>query len=389
MNRRAFAVIVLNMALSVLSAVALTAQDFRTIAQGIEYAQFAQQVRTQDSALQPCVVNIIRLDGTKAALQLVHAKDAAIGVEQTSSLAKRHGALAAVNAGFFRTTGLTAGDAMGVLQIDGKLQSEPYKERVACGIINQNNKSELVFGHLKWQGEAQIGVLRFGNNPAYPVAGINRGREADEMLLFTPEFHRTTLTTTGGIEVIVQNGLVTSLHDSIGSSIIPNDGVVLSSSGAAREWVLANVRVGMKVNITMNVEPLANGSANNFRLADDIVGGVSQLIANSKIDLTWQREGAAEDFALGRHPRTAIAKLSDGRFLLATVDGRQVGISVGMTLPELAQMLLEMGASDAINLDGGGSTTMVIGDSIVNKPSDATGERSVSDALLVFPRKKK
>lgn len=372
-----------------LSSHALQAQDFRVLSDGVEYAQLTRQVRSYDTtAPLPCVVNLLRIDGTKAALQLVHSMDAAIGVETTSSLAKRYNALAATNAGFFRIGSILAGDAAGVLQIDGKLLSEPHKERVACGIINRDDKSDIIFGHLKWKGEAQIGTLRFGSNPSYPLAGVNRQREANEMILFTPEFHRTTLTTTDGIEIVVQNGLVTSLHDSIGSTLIPHDGFVLSCSGAAREWALANVRVGMKAATTTEIEPLKSESAGGFRAAEDIVGGVSQLLDGGKIALTWQREGAAEDFALGRHPRTAIAKLRDGRILLATVDGRQVGVSAGMTLEELAQMFMEYGVTDAVNLDGGGSTTMVVGGKIVNKPSDAAGERTVSDALLIFPRKK-
>lgn len=372
-----------------LSSHTLQAQDFRVLSDGVEYAQLTRQIRSNDTtAPLPCVVNLLRIDGTKAALQLVHSMDAAIGVETTSSLAKRYNALAATNAGFFRIGSIFAGDAAGVLQINGKLLSEPYKERVACGIINRDDKSDIIFGHLKWKGEAQIGTLRFGSNPSYPLAGVNRQREANEMILFTPEFHRTTLTTTDGIEIVVQNGLVTSLHDSIGSTLIPHDGFILSCSGAAREWALANVRVGMKAATTTEIEPLKSESTGGFRAAEDIVGGVSQLLDGGKIALTWQREGAAEDFALGRHPRTAIAKLRDGRILLATVDGRQIGVSAGMTLEELAQMLMEYGATDAVNLDGGGSTTMVVGGKIVNKPSDAAGERTVSDALLIFPRKK-
>lgn len=372
-----------------LSSHTLQAQDFRVLSDGVEYAQLTRQIRSNDTiAPLLCVVNLLRIDGTKAALQLVHSMDAAIGVETTSSLAKRYNALAATNAGFFRIGSIFAGDAAGVLQINGKLLSEPHKERVACGIINRDDKSDIIFGHLKWKGEAQIGTLRFGSNPSYPLAGVNRQREANEMILFTPEFHRTTLTTTDGIEIVVQNGLVTSLHDSIGSTLIPHDGFVLSCSGAAREWVLANVRVGMKAATTTEIEPLKSEGAGGFRAAEDIVGGVSQLLDGGKIALTWQREGAAEDFALGRHPRTAIAKLRDGRILLATVDGRQVGVSAGMTLEELAQMFMEYGATDAVNLDGGGSTTMVVGGKIVNKPSDAAGERTVSDALLIFPRKK-
>jgi exopolysaccharide biosynthesis protein len=71
-----------------------------------------------------------------------------------------------------------------------------------------------------------------------------------------------------------------------------------------------------------------------------------------------------------------------------TIDGRQPQHSVGINLNELAELLLELGATDAMNLDGGGSTTMFVNGKVVNKPSDKEGERNVSDAILVFPRKR-
>ena len=93
-------------------------------------------------------------------------------------------------------------------------------------------------------------------------------------------------------------------------------------------------------------------------------------------------------FGTDRHPRTALARLDSGKILLVTVDGRQPGVRVGMSLQALAELLLEFGAVDAINLDGGGSTTMVVRDKIVNKPSDQTGEGPVSEAILVFSEPK-
>ena len=95
----------------------------------------------------------------------------------------------------------------------------------------------------------------------------------------------------------------------------------------------------------------------------------------------------AGNFATDRHPRTAIAKTADGKLLMVTVDGRQPKISVGISLYSFAELLLELNAIDAINL-GGGSTTMVVKQKIVNRPSDQTGERPVSDAILVFSRAK-
>jgi exopolysaccharide biosynthesis protein len=75
----------------------------------------------------------------------------------------------------------------------------------------------------------------------------------------------------------------------------------------------------------------------------------------------------------------------EGRLLLVTVDGRHPGWSVGMTLPEAARLMRSLGARDALNLDGGGSTTMTVRGQVVNRPSDGGGERPVSNALYVTP----
>jgi hypothetical protein len=94
-------------------------------------------------------------------------------------------------------------------------------------------------------------------------------------------------------------------------------------------------------------------------------------------------------FATSRHPRTAVGVARAGkRLMLVTVDGRQKPWSDGMTLRELAGLMLALGADDAINLDGGGSTTMVVANDrgvpgVVNKPSDPAGERAVGNALAI------
>ena len=97
-------------------------------------------------------------------------------------------------------------------------------------------------------------------------------------------------------------------------------------------------------------------------------------------------EAISRVFTEARHPRTAVAARADGSLLFVTVDGRDPGWSVGMSLAELSDLLLELGAVDAVNLDGGGSTTMVVRGETVNRPSDPTGERANGDAILLFAR---
>ncbi len=120
------------------------------------------------------------------------------------------------------------------------------------------------------------------------------------------------------------------------------------------------------------------------------VGGRPLLAADSVIAGQVDTEGQA-GFAASRHPRTAVGIAADGRrLLLVVVDGRQRPYSDGMTLRELANLMLALGAPDAINLDGGGSTTLVFADPdsggllrIANRPSDPAGERPVGDALAI------
>lgn len=94
--------------------------------------------------------------------------------------------------------------------------------------------------------------------------------------------------------------------------------------------------------------------------------------------------GARPSFAATRHPRTAVGyDLDERRVWLLVVDGRQPPHSAGMTLPELADLFEALGAEEALNLDGGGSTTLVLRGEAVNRPSDAAGERPVVNALAV------
>jgi hypothetical protein len=123
------------------------------------------------------------------------------------------------------------------------------------------------------------------------------------------------------------------------------------------------------------------------------LGGKSRLVKNGK-------NVAGDDPAI--HPRTAIGIKQDGKLLLFTVDGRQPGHSLGLKLSEMADILIAFGAHDAINLDGGGSTTLVMDDPatpandprVMNRPCDTFPnkergkERPVGNSLAVFARKR-
>ena len=350
------------------------------IAPGIEHIQVTRGYKSDKEATGPWFINMLRIDLRRAHLKMLHAMDEAVGLETVSSMAARYGALAAVNSGYFRTTGTYRGDSVGIGVLNRKLLSEPNDIRAAAGLIERDGKQELIFGHLKFDGQIVAGA-----RSTHAISGLNRSRADNELIIFTPEFHRTTLTDPNGMEVIVRRKRIVERRDRKGSTAIPADGYVISASGSARDWALANLRLGARVELKLNLTPTEAEMKEQWKQATSIIGAGPQLIKNGRIEITNSAEKILPSFVSDLHPRTAIAKLKSGQILLLTVDGRQPE-SVGMSLNMLADLLIELGAVEAINLDGGGSTTMVIRNNLVNKPSDAAGERPVSDAILVYLR---
>jgi hypothetical protein len=386
--------------LSISLIVSSFAQDWRTVHDGMEYAEVT---RTIDN--QPVRMNLLRLDLKKVRLDVVHAMDAAIGTETVSSMATRHKAIAAINAGFFRLDKSEfAGDPAGILVIDGRLLSESTNDRIAL-ILEPDTKGQLVhFEHLNAHIDAFF--LRAIDGDSVRLSGIDRERKDDEAVIFDRKFGLKTKTANGGTEIIFTDCKTkfaleetftdcktSEVHENAGNSAIPTKGLILSigpkvsdENGAFR--LLKQLddgkgkfgRVTFRQKIQVFDRRVLTGKI-------DVTNGVPQLIKNGKIDVTWQEEKTTKSFVETRHPRTAVAKLKDGKFLMITVDGRSES-SGGISLYDLAAYLLELGATDAMNLDGGGSTTMFLDGKVVNHPSDKEGERKVSDAIIVTLRKK-
>ncbi len=383
----------------------LFAQDFKTVRDGIEYAEVTRKLGED-----PVKINLLRLDLTKVRLDVHHAMDAAIGTEKTSSIATRHGAIAAINAGFFRLDkSRFAGDSIGLLMVDGELVSESSNHRITLVIANAKKRTNALI-----RGFNSSTVIRFGftsQDEDIDVLGINRERKSDDLVLYTPHFGFTTLTDNTGTELIISGCKLAYFKDNRrmkvcsnieigngeGNNRIPTNGFVISfapktfSKGSDVLKEITRFRLWPKNPRKLFLYSVVGRDDDILvqDMATDIVAGVPQLIKNGKIDITWEQEKASRSFVETRHPRTAVAKLKDGKFLMMTVDGRQAGVSVGMNLYELADYLLSLGAVDAMNLDGGGSTTMVLDGKVVNKPSDKEGERKVGDAILVTLRNKK
>jgi exopolysaccharide biosynthesis protein len=126
-------------------------------------------------------------------------------------------------------------------------------------------------------------------------------------------------------------------------------------------------------------------SSGRFDEADHIVNGAGLLKRNGQPVTNWREVENLNPltFLDVRHPRTLIGVDRRGFIWLIAVDGRQPGYSLGMTFADLMTLADRLELRDALNLDGGGSTTMVVKGVVVNKPSEASGARAVSDAIIV------
>lgn len=125
----------------------------------------------------------------------------------------------------------------------------------------------------------------------------------------------------------------------------------------------------------------------------DIINGGPRLLRNGKPSINAFAEGFhwPENpeffyrFGVRRNPRTLAGVTASGKVLLVAIDGRRPGHSVGASFEESAAVMKALGARDALNLDGGGSTGMTIGSNLVTRPSDPTGERPIADGILIRP----
>ncbi|MDX1641061.1 MAG: phosphodiester glycosidase family protein [Balneolaceae bacterium] len=165
------------------------------------------------------------------------------------------------------------------------------------------------------------------------------------------------------------------------------DGEVVVPGQPDRNLYLENGGIGWSENEPLKIlkKPQEGWKSSKFQT---ILSSGPLLIFDSKIQVFNN-----DSFHQNRHPRTAIAITNDRRVYLVTIDGRSFQ-SYGMTIPELSNFLVDLGAEHALNLDGGGSTTMWIRNKtengIVNYPSDNLefdhkGEISVANALIIVP----
>ncbi len=229
------------------------------------------------------------------------------------------------------------------------------------------------------------------------VDSMNKAREEGEIILYTPSYRFDwTKSNQYGIEITVDNvdksldsdnikfgdiiqGEVTDIREygEEGRTKIPDDGFVLSIQGGSLADQFKYTDIGEDIVLRVDID-------DKWKDTEFMMASGPMLVNNGEVDLTIDKDSFR---ANQRHPRSAVGTNKDGsKVYFITVDGRQDGYSDGMDLTEFANYIKSKGIYDAINLDGGGSTTMAArqpGDmypSVINQPSVGT-ERAVSTTL--------
>jgi exopolysaccharide biosynthesis protein len=298
--------------------------------------------------------------------------------ERVSQICAREGAIAGINGGFFAGNG----QPLGLVVVGGEFIVAPSRVRTAL-IINRD-------GSLQIAQVALAGRVTLPRLGTYALTSINEGHESgDQLILYTRRFAETLEGNDRTTRIALDRGGTVKqvLARSAAPLDIPEGGVALSGKGVFVDR-LARLAAGDRVVVQLATQP-------SFRNATHILGAGPRLLKNGRIAITSEEERFRPDVATGAAARTAFGLMADGRAILVTVD-RRAGFaagagsaagaasgSTGMTLWELAKTMQQLGAHDAMNFDGGGSSTMVVASHIVNNPSDGASRR-VADALLVF-----
>lgn len=383
----------------------------RLTAAGVTGLGVSNTALYKKDASGPWVVRVLEVD--RKHLRQVHATlatDIIPSRETTSSVAARTGSVAAVNGGYFvvGTADGVPGDLAGIGVQDGVYDSEAVADRAA--LIVDANRSDVAVVNTRQRLRSSDGATRLLNGvdravgrirscgapgdvpterPLHDVTCTN----PDEIVVFDRSFGPTAEEGPGVAVTLDRFRRVVEVRGSHGGTI-PVDGLVLEGIGAGADWLRAHATVGERITISTDLR--ADNRPLPVRKTTGIVNGGPFLVRDGQVLVDAYAEGFVHPgdpgfyfaFAVSRNPRTMAGLQDDGDLLLVTVDGRQPGYSIGMSFDEQARVMQALGAHDALNLDGGGSTTMAVGGALVGRPSDATGERPVGDVLTVLPSRR-
>lgn len=271
--------------------------------------------------------------------------------------------IAAVNADFFVMTGEDAGQPLGF--------------HVSRGRLIRTGKGNPTFA---WGAEGELaivepvfsGTVSVAGGGSYAIEGINQSLPADSVVLYTADYGERARVADGPWVVIEAPGLPLGLGGAI-------TGRVTRVAGEPPELAVGTVVLAAVGAGTQFLESLVEGAEVTIEYDTQLPAWTVGAVSGGPVLVRGGVQAQGGDV---RHPRTAVG-YNDGEVILFTVDGRRPGWSVGMTFDELATALRDLGCTEAMNLDGGGSTTVWVRGEVKNRPSDGS-LRNVANCLVAM-----
>ncbi len=329
-------------------------------------------------------INVLRVDleNPNVKVDTLINSESIKNLTNVKNLAQSAGAVAAINAGFFNWLKNESGKGYpdGPVMQSGKFLSvdseyNRYNDSMATLAIDKENNVYFDF----WKTDI---TLHAPDGSTARVTQYNKPSpfQYTDISIWTGAWDKYSLGASQEysdlVEVVVVNDTVAEIRQNLPAVEIPKNGYVIISRGANAQYLLQHFKEGDPVEISFS-------TVLDWENIEMAVTGSAILVKDGQIPEKFSYE------ITGVHPRTAAGTTKSGKeLLLVTVDGRQAA-SKGMTQRELANLMLSLGAYNAVNLDGGGSTAMVsrtLGThdlKVVNTPSDG-GLRSISTAIGVF-----
>ena len=325
----------------------------QNIADGIKHIKITKYYNGR-----PVRINIVEINNKVAnnfEIKPAIASKTLSNKRKIHTIAQNNDAIVAINGGFFKPQ---SGVPLGTLMINKKLITGPIYDRVAMGIFE--NGYEV--------GRVQLNAKITGNGQTIKIDNINQPRMLSSYILaYTPDWGTyAPASPQYGVQLQVVGNKITEVSSN--PLFIPKDGYVIVGPKSKLNKLISAKNVDIKIS--------TNPKWDNVK---HIISGGPYLVKDKQIyiDMTAQKLQSIG----GRNPRTAIGYTKDNDLVLVAVDGRE-GSSIGLTLQELATLMKDLGCTNAINLDGGGSTVMYVNGQIVNHPKQ-TGGIALSNVLVI------
>jgi exopolysaccharide biosynthesis protein len=353
------------------------------------------------NANKPLIIHSVRyrVSTTGYSIEAWSGKDSINGKETPSTMVNRYEAVGrqvkvAINGGFYGMS--VAGIPTGVEVINGMMTCLGDVAQPSIGFDNNNIPyiDNLVFN----------AKVKNKNGVESAITTVNGGRWEDYLVLYNSAKGKRTGANEWGAEVlctpkarqweILDNYIDVSCRIELvepmsgkGNMSIPKGKIVLSGNGAADTY-LSNLQTGDDIAVTVDYT-LQHYPEVNSAVVRNVVSGYNIVLKDNTVIEPDPTLYIPEDYAMltANNPRTSAGFSADKGYVYFTVvEGRRTGVSAGVSTAELGQVMKYLGAANAINLDGGGSSCLMVDKTMKNYPMDGGSERAVCNGLAIIKK---